>query len=79
MKKINELVFRFESGGGSLSMIERCIAYTAHSAPETAAAALDEVNDLENKIEALQEERGDLLVMVEAIVKLLAPFLRGEK
>jgi hypothetical protein len=77
--KINELVFRFESDGGSLSMIERCIAYTAYSAPETAAAALDEANDLENKIEALQEECGDLLVMVEAITKLLAPFLRGEK
>ena len=33
------------------------------------------VDDLENELEAVKEERGDLLMLVEGIGKAIAPFL----
>jgi len=53
------------------------IARAAYEEAEMVSAK--KIADLENKIEALQEERGDLLIIIDAIGKAIAPLARGER
>lgn len=68
----------FEEWAGEIVILpdNKTISRLSYLAGE--AAMREEIADLENKIEALQEERGDLLIIINAIGKAIAPFARDE-
>ena len=55
---------------------QRDAYYSWHSEQGREIIALrSKVDDIENELEAVNEERGDLLMLVEGIGKAIAPFL----
>ncbi len=68
----------FEAAADKVTALrsQRDAYYSWHSEQGREIIALrSKVDDIENELEAVNEERGDLLMLVEGIGKAIAPFL----